>query len=283
MACLGIVGPNFGGSTVAGAILEAYEQVVHVGEIWKTRVPRQSENAFCRECGPNQSCPRFNADVMTALKRLPKEEIWRFCATEFGAEWIVSGDKNPGHYANRTGMPDRLMVLLKNPLSAAFSYMRRTRKAAAAGPVIEASELPNLEKGLKEYAVELERRYKWAKKTRRPYVACSIEFLSAASADRLNEISSAIWGGERRYRPEQLKQNMHYIGGNHKISVGKENKYFSKSFRPDYRYKDVLSQEAMSGLLEVYREKYDFRRFVEADKQVGETDWLQDPSVLLPA
>lgn len=279
MSCLGIVSPNYSGSTIAGVILEGYDRTAHLGEIWKVRHPDR-KIGFCRECGPESHCPRFSRDVLLRLASVKKEDFWLTCQHIFGVDWVISGDKNPNHYLKETGIPDRFLIVIKNPISAAMSYAKREYDIKLVEGALDVDKLPWIEQGLMKYSSILAERYRWVQQTCRPYCFVSIESLSLSNATELSRVATNLFGKDREYFPHRVKENMHYVGGNHKVSRGSD-RYFGNAFKPDYRYQEVMTSRAIDYLLDIYEEKFDFRSFLEPEKELLNTNWLWKPSWLI--
>ncbi|MCC5859604.1 MAG: hypothetical protein JJT90_15710 [Ectothiorhodospiraceae bacterium] len=275
MGVLGLVSPNFSGSTVAGAILEGFENVAHVGEVWKTRSEKQEKKAFCRECGPDQRCPRFTTDFIRRLRSVDIEKFWGTCLAGVEADWIVTGDKNPKIYERFTGFPDRFLVLVKNPIAAALSYSKRYMET----PEKTDDSISFLEGGLRIYYSKLKERYIWVKKTGVPFSFCTVESLFTASREDLTIASEVIFGSVLGWDHSRIKSKMHYIGGNHKISRGKDADYFGGLFLPDYRYRKEVDLADQVELVNRYIRRYNFNEFLDDNKEVVASEWLKGNEV----
>ncbi len=267
MRSLGIVSPNFGGSTVFGHMLGGYEGLSHVGEIHKVYSGREST---CRECG--DSCPSFTPENVAKIRKL-ESPIYNKCADILGHDVLVTGDKNPYFYDKTTGIPDSLVVLLKNPMAHTYSFYTRALKQSFHSYSDEFKWLKFKESALTYYTTLVD-RVAWASEIKAQrgvpvHVISFEEFIDLDDAGKTKLAES--WLGGRKYDSSRLKSQSHYIAGNHKISNGgnaKGIRFFKGAFKRDDRYTSEFSEEKFGDL------KRDLNEFLELKKYLERLDIL---------
>jgi hypothetical protein len=239
---VGIVCPNYSGSTVVGSILHRFVSVQHVGEIWKVFSPNQKEKAYCSECGSNE-CTYFSEDFKVCLRSLDREAVISELKSRFQSEIIVSGDKRPYYFLNYTGVPDRVLVLVKNKYSAALSCAKRMDGFSADLPTDDLALF--VSQGASQYFSDLTKRINWVVNNyaQSDYVFASPDIISEADDELLGQLGERLFGRQLEIRESPFNDKFHYIGGNHKVSKGKDLAYFKGEFRSDKRYECIFNQE----------------------------------------
>ncbi|WP_334078980.1 hypothetical protein [Microbulbifer sp. M83] len=267
MRSLGIVSPNFGGSTVFGHLLGGYEGLSHVGEIHKVYSGRESG---CRECG--SSCPVFTKENIAKIRSI-EGPIYNKCADILDLDVLVTGDKNPYFYDKATGLPDTLVVLLKDPLAHTYSFYTRSLKQSFHSYSNDFKWLKFKESALVYYTTLVD-RVAWAAEISERYglpvkVVSLEEFIDLDDSGKSQLATSWLRG--RRYDSSALKTKSHYIAGNHKISNGgnaKGIKFFKGMFKRDDRYTSEFGQAHSDEI------KYSLNEFSELNKYLDRLDVL---------
>ncbi|WP_341938841.1 hypothetical protein [Marinimicrobium sp. C2-29] len=275
---VGIVCPNFSGSTVVGSLLEKFEDVWHVGEIWKVRSPNQEEKAFCRECGRQSECSVFTEEFKNELRQLKNEEIVSALKKRMGVKHIVSGDKNPRHYQKFMVVPDKALVLIKNMFSASLSYAMRMKGFSDAPD--ERERLNFLMEAARVYFLDLRNRIKWCIQEvgRENTVFASPEVLCDMSSDELTAFASELLS-ESVYIDDCFDpDNIHYIGGNHRVSRGKDPGYFKGQIKSDRRYESVLTDSEKAEISNLYYSKFSLRDLLNDSDSRFLEEWILSDS-----
>ncbi|MFG6179129.1 hypothetical protein ACGTN6_17975 [Halomonas sp. THAF12] len=266
---IGIVCPNFSGSTVVGSVLHRFSSVQHVGEIWKVFSEKHKDVAFCKECGGDH-CPHFSASFKAYLKGLPQDDISSALKERFQSEFIVSGDKRPYYYKNFSGMPDKILVLLKNKYSAALSYAKRVEGFSHKGGSVQSADI--FREAAESYYKDLASRVKWVESNfaNENIIYASPEVIVDMGDSDLARFGKSLFGKEIMISSTPFDENFHYIGGNHKISKGKDRSYFKGEFRPDRRYEVIMSpseKEIVNRVVE--------KNFRDLDLTITDTDFIE--------
>lgn len=273
MRSLGIVSPNFGGSTVFGHLLGGYEGLFHVGEIHKVYSGRESE---CRECGA--SCPLFTPERVADIRKLGSP-IYNKSADILGLDVLVTGDKNPYFYDKTTGIPDSLIVLLKDPMAHTFSFYTRSLKQSFHLYSDEFKWLKFKEAALTYYTTLVD-RVAWASKIQREqrvsvHVISFEEFLALGDSGKTR--LGAEWLGKRVYDSSRLKLPTHYIAGNHKISNGgnaKGIRFFKGGFKKDDRYTSEFGDRHLKELKSLLDDFTELRTYLNRLDVLTPVSWL---------
>ncbi len=229
---VGIVCPNYGGSTIFAALLNGYDGVAAAGELhWLFK-----KEIFCRECG--ESCSVYT-----------KENIKKIvCSNNFyetlyfinNKKIIISGDKNPLLYDQRGQDPSFYIFLVKNPYAHIYSFFRRNKS--------EDSRRKRILDSIEKYIENMNRRIDWLCKEKSgisTYVVSFEDFLN------MNDKARSSFGSKyfnfSEYKSSKIFENLHYIGGNHKVSSGGgANFYFKNKFIKDERYISEFSKKELS-------------------------------------
>lgn len=273
MRSLGIVSPNFGGSTVFGHLLGGYDGLFHVGEIHKAYSGTESR---CRECG--SSCPLFTPESIAEIRKI-EGPIYNKCADILGCDVLVTGDKNPYFYDKATGLPDSLVILLKDPMAHTFSFYTRSLKSSFHAYSNDFKWLKFKESALTYYTTLVD-RVAWAAEVGKqqgiPVRAISLEeFIDLDDAGKTTIATS--WLGGRSYDSSRLKSRSHYIAGNHKISNGgnaKGIKFFKGMFKRDNRYTSEFGQAHFDELKSSLNEFSELRKYLDRIDTLTGVRWL---------
>ncbi|WP_237061652.1 hypothetical protein [Microbulbifer zhoushanensis] len=273
MRSLGIVSPNFGGSTVFGHLLGGYEGLSHVGEIHKVYSGREGE---CRECG--SSCPLFTAENIAKIQNV-KRPIYNKCADILGLDVLVTGDKNPYFYDKTTGLPDALVVLLKDPMAHTYSFYTRSLKQSFHSYSNEFRWLKFRESALTYYTTLVD-RVAWAAEVSQrhgiPVKVVSLEEFIDLDDEGKSGLAQS-WLNGRKYDSSRLKAGSHYIAGNHKISNGgnaRGIKFFKGMFKRDDRYSSEFGQAHVDELNYSLNEFSELRGYVSRLDVLTPVSWL---------
>lgn len=247
---IGIVSPNFSGSTVVGNLLQRFSSVQHVGEIWKAFPDNQRQRFFCRECHPGD-CKYFNDEFVNRVRGVDKKDFPKFIYETFGVNHLVSGDKNPSHYQRFTGVPDKVLLLTKNKYSAALSLAKRSALYSEDMDYQDFSEL--ILDSARKYFIDFNERVSWVKEnfSSTDVIIASYEKIVMFSDDEMKELGLMLFCDDLNLSENVLTSDLHYVGGNHKVSRGKEFGYFKGKIKPDERYKDVIDEGLMKNIDDV--------------------------------
>ena len=144
VSSVGIVGLDYCGSTLMNNILSGLPGCIGVGEShWIVdRVRNENQSGLCTECF-GDPCPVFIEDVYERLSdedALEPGDWWRVIAGSARADVIISADKRPRHF-DRFGVPDKLLLMVKDPRSHIVSWCRRKY------PPVEKSDVEAYHKG----------------------------------------------------------------------------------------------------------------------------------------
>ena len=258
---VGIVCPNFSGSTVVGSILHRFNAVQHIGEVWKIFADNQIEKAFCRECG-KAPCPYFSERFKAELRAVENPLRIKKLKERFAVRHIVSGDKKPQYYERYTGMPDRVLVLIKNKYAAALSFANRINGFSS-------NLSPSVMRGyivsaVDEYCVELTKRISWCKRNFKDsdIIFASPEIIVELTDSGFVEFGRNVFLEDLGLKEAMIDEKFHYIGGNHKISRGKDYAYFMGSIKADRRYEAIFDDSIMATVDQLTDEKYGLKDVV---------------------
>jgi|GEM_PF-6476135 len=272
---IGIVCPNFSGSTVVGSILHQYDGVQHVGEIWKIFSDKHQEQAFYRECGRDVECTYFSEAFKEYLRELDKSKIIHSLKSRFNANIVVSGDKRPVYYRNFTGLPDKILILIKNKYAAALSFAKRI-------PGFDLNLDPDkrikfIELGAREYFTDLSKRIKWVVNNydESGRVFASSDLICDPSWEYLDEFTNRLFNASLVKKSSLIDECFHYIGGNHKVSQGKDKDFFKGQFMRDTRYVEIMDEMELSAVDNICDESFYIPEINNADRLFLER-WILD-------
>jgi len=257
---VGIVGLDYCGSTVINNILSGLHNCIGVGEThWivdKDKNPNQSGR--CTECF-KAPCPVFTTNVlerMCAADSIKSGDWWRIIGQSAGVEIVISGDKRPHHY-ERFGIPDKLLLVVKDPRSHIVSWARRKFPPDEKSKVMayhmgetEFSLDPvHFDTALKFWLRETRKHITWCINSGRPLAVISLESFVADSENILAEISNWL---ETPYDSKALnywETDLHYIGSNHSVKRMDSKRYFFKQIKKDERWKTSLSESQAEAVI----------------------------------
>lgn len=239
---IGIISPNFGGSTIFGSLMQGYNGIHHVGESHRILEPK---NDLCREDG--DKCKFFTSKVISEIVN-NESNFYNNMANALGCKTIITGDKNPYYYDGKTGLTDMFIVLLKNPYAHTYSFFKRLEKL---NDYDEKFRIDKIKEASEEYYKAIIDRLIWAlkiqdKKNIPVYVISFEEFLKYDISQKNNLAKKMNLDTE--YIFSSVSENMHYIGGNHKLSNGGSGDgkfYFKGEHKEDVRYKEVFSKDEL--------------------------------------
>ena len=232
---LGIVGLDYCGSTLVSNVLSTLPGVMNVGEShWIV-----DRNLGCRECH-DKTCPVFTKPLLDELRSsdLSKQSWWDIFFRHSDADLIISADKLPKHY-DLFGVPDKLLLLYKNPKSNIVSWCRR-KFPQMPGKGILFSE-NEVETGINWWITISSQIIDWLEKQE-----CEISTLSLeqfAEDPKGTTMSLCGWLG-LEIDPSSIdywNRDLHYIGGNHSVKRLKPDKHFYRRIAVDNRWKSHLS------------------------------------------
>lgn len=261
VSSVGIVGLDYCGSTLINNILSGLPGCIGVGEShWIIDQGRHKhQTGHCKECW-TQPCPVFTENTCRLLQNegsLEPGQWWQIIAESAGADVIVSADKRPKHYV-RFGIPDKILMMIKDPRSHIVSWCRRKFppveksdvEAYHKGEVGDGLLDEQFTKGLNHWVRETQTHLDWCIETDKPVTVVSLESLALDDESILKEI--ADWIGVD-YDPAALRYwetDLHYIGSNHSVKrMGKE-RYFFKTIKLDERWKQALSDEQANRIMD---------------------------------
>ena len=247
---VGIVGLDYCGSTLINNILSGLPNCIGVGEThWivdKVKNPNQS--GLCTECF-HSPCPVFTEQIIEKLSDEPSLESgewWQIIGESAAADIVISGDKRPHHY-ERFGIPEMLLLIVKDPRSHLVSWARRKF------PPSEKSELQAYHRGDAEYSLEKDEfdaalKY-WIRETRkhitwcinseRPLAVVSLESFVNDSENLLLTISEWLGTQYDSAALNYCETDLHYIGSNHSVRRMEKNRYFFQKIKLDKRWKNT--------------------------------------------
>jgi hypothetical protein len=260
VSSVGIVGLDYCGSTLMNNILSGLPGCIGVGEShWIVdRVRNERQSGLCTECFDNP-CPVFTEDVYQRLSvedALEPGDWWRVIAESAKENVIISADKRPRHF-DRFGVPDKLLLMVKDPRSHIVSWCRRKF------PPVEKSEVQAYHRGeveeqlsdkqftqaLNFWVRETRKHVDWCVETGKPLVVVPLESIVSDGEGELKSI--ADWMGVE-YNPSALQYwetDLHYIGSNHSVKRMRKDRYFFKTIKRDERWKKVLTDEQANQIM----------------------------------
>ena len=259
MTSVGIVGLDYCGSTLMNNILSGLPGCIGVGETHWIIDKGRHWSERCKECW-EQPCPVFTDDVYERLgdeSTLEAGELWSGIAEYAGVEVIISADKRPRHF-DRFGVPDKLLLMVKDPRSHIVSWCRRKY------PPREKSEVQAYHRGkagnelteeqfttgLDFWVRETRKHINWCLLADRDLGVVSLESF-VSDGERLLG-STAEWIGVDN-DPAALRfweTELHYIGGNHSVKRMQKDRHFFKTIKLDERWKQVLSDEQANRVMD---------------------------------
>ena len=269
---IGIVSPNFGGSTIFGYLMQGYSGIHHVGESWKILPPR---NEVCKEDG--QDCPYFTPKNIKKI--IDSDHFYNSMPELFNCNTIITGDKNPSFYSKKTTTPDILIVLLKNPYAHTYSFFKRLEKSEDHKNM---SKTEKIIEAATNYYTTIVDRLAWAlkleEKNNVPVYVISFEDFIVCNTDEKNELAVKM-SLDTKFVEANIDENMHYIGGNHKLSNGGSGEgkvYFQGKIKEDNRYKDVFSQEDIDTIKQTLDSFQVLKNHLSKSNVLTNIDWLDN-------
>lgn len=269
---VGILCPNYSGSTVVGGILHRFSDVQNVGEIWKL-FSQDPSKMFCFECRPKE-CSYFTNDFIRELQYTSAQSRVDILKERFDAKYIVSGDKGPRYYNKFGVLPDKVLILIKNKYAAAFSYAKRNRDFETAS---QSKKIEMLIAGAKEYFDILLERIDWAEKnySKSGRIFSSPDILAEAKDEDLILLSKLIFDEKLLINHDFFDEKLHYIGGNHKLSKGNDRSFFNGEFKADKRYEKVFTEEMYLAVDDYVRDNVSFSNIEDSNFRYLES-WVTD-------
>jgi hypothetical protein len=247
---------------VINNILSGLDNCIGVGEThWildKNKNPNQT--GMCTECHGRPSsanpvhtlCPVFTPQVLERMcddKVIERGGWWDIIGESADVEIVISGDKRPHHY-ERFGVPDKLLLVVKDPRSHIVSWARRkfppdekTKVAAYhRGDGDFTLDQEHFDAALNFWIRETRKHITWCINSRKPLAVISLESFVVNSENILREVSDWL---NTPFNPKALnywESDLHYIGSNHSVKRMKPNRYFFKQIKIDERWKNFLSE-----------------------------------------
>lgn len=266
---VGIVGLDYCGSTLINNILSGLPNCIGVGEThWvvdKEKNPNQS--GLCTECygRPTSSnpvqirCPVFTPQVLERMcddESIERGDWWSIIGESAGVDIVISGDKRPHHY-ERFGIPDMLLLVVKDPRSHIVSWARRKFppdekseiQAYHRGDAENSLETEQFDAALTHWIRETRKHITWCINSGRPLVVISLESFVVNSENILREVSDWL---NTPFDPKALnfwETDLHYIGSNHSVKRMDKNRYFFQKIKLDQRWKNTLNLEQANSVV----------------------------------
>jgi len=257
---VGIVGLDYCGSTLMNNILSGLPDCIGVGEShWIVdRARNERQSGRCMECYQTP-CPVFTADVYELLSDESKLEVgewWSVMAESANVEVIISADKRPYHF-DRFGVPDKLLLMMKDPRSHIVSWCRRKfppdekEKVHAyhRGEVSDMLSEDQFTTALNFWIRETRKHLDWCEAAGRDLGVVSLESFVSDGEGTLNSITKWLGVNNDIAALRFWETELHYIGSNHSVKRMGKDRYFFKTVKLDERWKQVLSDEQSSRIM----------------------------------
>ena len=257
---VGIVGLDYCGSTLINNILSGLPNCIGAGEThWIVdRVRNPKQTGRCTECYLSH-CPVFSDETLEKMQdeeQIENGNWWQTISDSARVDVVVSGDKRPRHY-ERFGVPDKLLLIVKDPRSHIVSWARRKyppadgshAKAYHQGETNYSLTDEQFENALKFWIRETRRHITWSIDSGKPLAVISLE--SFVQNDELNLKSLSNWLGVD-CDLDALKYwetGLHYIGGNHSVKRLDNQRYFFKQIKIDKRWESVLTESQANSII----------------------------------
>ena len=239
-------------------ILSGLPGCIGVGESHWIIDKGTKQQTGCKECW-TQPCPVFTEDTYLLLQNeesLEPGQWWQIIAESAGADVIISADKRPKHFV-RFGIPDKILMMIKDPRSHIVSWCRRKYppveksdvEAYHKGEVVDGLLDEQFTEGLNHWVRETRIHLDWCIDTDKPVAVVSLESLALDDEAILEDIADWIGVG---YDPAALRYwetDLHYIGSNHSVKRMRKDRYFFKTIKLDERWKQVLSDEQANRIM----------------------------------
>jgi hypothetical protein len=182
---------------------------------------------------------------------------WERIGEAAGVDVVVTGDKDPVHY-ERLGVPDKLLMIIKDPRSHIVSWWARKYPpgdgsdvdAYQRGEVADSLSEDQFTEGLEHWIRETHRNLEWSLGSGKEMAVVSLESLSLDDEAILTAIAHWMEVAEDANALKFWETDLHYIGGNHDVKRMKKNRYFFKTIKLDERWKQVLSDEQANRIMD---------------------------------
>jgi hypothetical protein len=242
-------------------ILSGLPGCIGVGEShWIVdRVRNERQSGLCTECYQTP-CPVFTDNVYELLgdeSVLEAGEWWRVIAESADAEVIISADKRPRHF-DRFGVPDKLLLMMKDPRSHIVSWCKRKF------PPEEKAEVQAYHRGeagneltedqfttaLNFWVRETRKHIDWCQAADRDLGVVSLESFVSDGEEVLSSIAEWMGVDNDIAALRFWETELHYIGSNHSVKRMRKDRHFFKTIKLDERWKQVLSDEQANRIMD---------------------------------
>jgi len=196
-------------------------------------------------------------DLLGDESALEEGEWWRVIAESADAKVIISADKRPRHF-DRFGVPDKLLLMMKDPRSHIVSWCRRKF------PPEEKAEVQAYHRGeagnelteeqfmsaLNFWVRETRKHIDWCQAADRDLGVVSLESLVSDGEEVLRSIAEWMGVENDKAALRFWETELHYIGSNHSVKRMPKDRHFFKTIKLDERWKQVLSDEQAKRIMD---------------------------------
>jgi hypothetical protein len=241
---IGLVGSSYSGSTMVSMVLGGMHGVFAIGESLWIEKYSDDDILYCEECKGN--CTIISNAVRKEMNN-NKRKWWELIAGASQKEIIISSDKTPMFF-DKHGMPDRVILLWKEPIAWMRSVMINEGKLSKGYKELQGDSLTLFEERMrlaqKQWATHYRMVLSWVNKNCLDYISVKLEDFSLnpeLSTKLLCEKIGIQYDGNALAN----RKVRHMIGGNSMArGVNRTTgyiQYFGNDIKPDLRWKEYFS------------------------------------------